>query len=337
MPGSLRLLLAGALALALPASAQEIYELKVSSFLPPVHQHQSVIFADWTKELAERSGGRLQLKHFPAQQMGPMQRQYDLARQGVADIAFVLHGGTPGRFPLTEIAHLPFLMPSGEVAAQVLMDLLPTHLAKEHEGTKVLYLFSHAPGSIHTRAKPVERLADLAGLRIRHPSTVVADMLTAFGATPVGVPPNDIAEAMSKGTIDGLVMPYDGVFGFRLGNEVAYTTELLGYVATFAVVMNPRSYEKLPPDLQKLIDETTGKETARRVGRAWDAIEGPGKKYMVESGDKIIPLSPERRAEFERAAAPATEKRIGELEQRGLPAREVYERMKALVAQYRKS
>lgn len=319
---------------AAPAGAQQSFELKVSSFLPPVHQHQTVIFAEWTKELAEKSGGRLQLKHFPAQQMGPMQRQYDLARQGVADISFVLHGGTPGRFPLTELAHSPFLMPSGEVAAQVLMDLLPTELAKEHEGVKVLYLFGHAPGSIHTRAKPVQALADLKGMRIRHPSTVVAEMLTAFGATPVGVPPNEIAEAMNKGTVDGLVMPYDGVFGFRLGNEVKHTTELLGYIATFAVVMNPQSYAKLPPDLQKLIDDTTGKEAARKVGRAWDEIEGPGRKYMQDSGVQIIALSPEKRAEFATAAEPVTEKRIAELQGKGLPARETYDRMKALAAKY---
>jgi TRAP-type C4-dicarboxylate transport system substrate-binding protein len=335
MPGSLRpLLAAAAMFVALPDMAQQTYELKVSSFLPPVHQHQTVIFANWTKELAEKSGGRLQLKHFPAQQMGPMQRQYDLARQGVADIAFVLHGGTPGRFPLTELAQLPFLMPSGEVTAQVLMDLLPDYLAKEHEGVKVLYLFSHAPGSIHTRTKPVQTIADLKGMRIRHPSTVVADMLTAFGATPVGVPPNDIAEAMNKGTIDGLVMPYDGVFGFRLGNEVKYTTELLGYVATFAVVMNPQSYQRLPADLQKLIDETTGKDAARAVGRAWDEIEGPGKKYMVESGDKVVSPTPEQRADFVKASAPVIDKRIAELQQRGLPAKDVYEKMKALAAKY---
>ena len=263
-----------------------------------------------------------------------MQRQYDLARQGVADISFVLHGGTPGRFPLTELSHSPFLMPSGEVTAQVLMDLLPEHLAKEHEGVKVLYLFGHAPGSIHTRTKPVQQLADLKGMRIRHPSTVVAEMLSAFGATPVGVPPNEIAEAMNKGTIDGLVMPYDGVMGFRLGNEVKYTTELLGYIASFAVVMNPQSFAKLPPDLQKLIDETTGKEAARKIGRIWDAIEGPGKKYMQDSGGQIISLSPERRAEFVKAAEPVTEKRIGELQGKGLPAREVYDKMKALVAKY---
>jgi TRAP-type C4-dicarboxylate transport system substrate-binding protein len=316
------------------AAAQETWEFKVSSFLPPVHHHQAVIFAEWTKELAERSGGRLQLKHFPAQQMGPMPRQFDLARQGVADTALVLHGGTPGRFPLTELAHLPFLMPSGEIAAQVLMDLLPDYLGKEHEGVRVLYIWSHAPGSIHTRTKPVQAPADLKGMRIRHPSTTVADMLTAFGATPVGVPPNEIADALSKGTIDGLVMPYDGAFGFRLGNEVRYTTELKGYVATFAVVMNPRSYERLPPDLRQLIDETTGRDAARRVGRAWDEIEEPGKKYMVGSGDTVIPLTPEQRAEFEKASTLVAEKRIAELEGKGLPARAVYEKMKALVAQY---
>lgn len=71
----------------------------------------------WGEELSKRSNGRLKLAIFPAAQMGPMPRQYDLARTGVADIAFFLHGALPGRFPLTEISHLPYAFNRGEGAA----------------------------------------------------------------------------------------------------------------------------------------------------------------------------------------------------------------------------
>jgi TRAP-type C4-dicarboxylate transport system substrate-binding protein len=50
--------------------------------------------------LRERSDGRLDITTFPGAQMGPTPRYYDMARTGVVDLAWVLHGATPGRFPL---------------------------------------------------------------------------------------------------------------------------------------------------------------------------------------------------------------------------------------------
>lgn len=317
------------------ASADDkIYTLKLSHFIPPVHQQHAVTFVEWAEELDEKSNGRLKLEIFPAQQMGTVAEQYNLARRGDADIAFVLHGIPAGRFPLTELTHLPFLFHSAEQASQVLMDLVPDYLAAEHKGVRILYLLAHAPGLIHTREKAVRAPQDLAGLRIRHPSSVVGELLAAWGAAPQGLPPGQIAENLDKGVIDGLVMPYDGVLGFRLGPHVKYSTELFGYINTFAVVMNPDSYENLPADLQQLIDATTGKAAAKLAGQRWDEVEGPGKQYMQESGVEIVELSDEQRAAFAQAAAAVIEKRLADTEAQGLPAREFYARLQELAAKY---
>jgi TRAP-type C4-dicarboxylate transport system substrate-binding protein len=328
------ILLLAAVGLAGAAGAAESYRLKLSHFLPPVHQYHSDTLVSWAKELEEKSAGRLKLEIFPAQQMGSVAEQYNLARRGDADIAFVLHGIPGGRFPLVELSHLPYLFDSADMATSALMDLLPDYLAKEHKGVKVLYLFAHAPGSIHTRARPVRRLADVAGLRLRHPSGVIGETLAAWGAAPAGMPPSQIAENLDKGVIDGLVMPYDGVFGFRLGKHLKYTTETFSYVTTFALVMNPKSYRRLPADLRKLIDDTTGKAAALRVAAAWTAVERPGKQYLVDNGVEIIALGDGERAAFAKAAAAAAEQRLAETEAKGQPARAFYDRMRALAAKF---
>jgi TRAP-type C4-dicarboxylate transport system substrate-binding protein len=95
-----------------------------------------------------RSGGRLVVKRFPSAQMGPTPGHYDFARTGQADVSWFLHGGTPGRFPLTEIINLPFMAGSAEIGTKVVNDsaLRAKYLDAEHKGIKVLMLFTHQPG-----------------------------------------------------------------------------------------------------------------------------------------------------------------------------------------------
>lgn len=315
------------------AAADRIYTLKLSHHAPPVH-HQHATFVAWGKELEALSGGRLKLDIYPAEQLGKLSQQYNLVRRGDVDIAMFLHGIPAGRFPLMELTHLPLLFESGEQASRVLMELVPEYLEAEHRGVKILYLFGHAPGVIHTRSRPVRTPDDLRGMRIRHPSAVIGEALRAWGASPAGMPPGEMAENLDKGVIDGLVIPYDGVFGFRLAPYVRYSTEVFSYVTSFAVAMNPASYAALPPELQRLIDATTGPAKAREVGARWDAMEVTGKRYMQEGGVEVIELDAVERARFTDAAAAMVERRLAAGEAQGLPAREFFARVRALAARH---
>ncbi|HLF10415.1 MAG TPA: TRAP transporter substrate-binding protein [Gammaproteobacteria bacterium] len=319
---------------AYPAEAPQVFTLKLSHYAPSVHHQHAVTFVNWAKELEERSGGRLKLDIYPAEQLGKLSQQYNLVRRGDVDIAFFMHGTPAGRFPLMELTHLPLLFKSGEQQSQVLMSLVPEYLAAEHRGVKILYLFGHSPGVILTRSRPVHRPEDLQGLRIRHPSAVIGETLRAWGASPAGMPPGEIAENLDKGVIDGLVLPYDGALGFRLAPYLRYSTEVFSYVNSFGVIMNPQSYEQLPPDLQQLIDDTTGMRAAREVGARWDSMEVPGKKYMVDNGIEIIELSDEQRALFATAGQSVIEQRLASTEAKGLPAREFLTRVRDLAAQF---
>lgn len=332
MRGACALLLA---MLSLGAEAEDdVIRLKLSHYAPSVHHQHSVTFVQWAEELSRRSGGRLELDIYPAEQLGKLSQQYNLVRRGDVDIAFMMHGIPAGRFPLVELTHLPLLFESGEQASQVLMDLVPEYLAAEHEGVKILYLFGHSPGVVHTSTRAVRVPEDLRGLRIRHPSAVVGETLRAWGASPAGMPVSELAGNLEKGVIDGLVIPYDGVLAFRLAPYIRYSTELLSYVNSFGVVMNQHSYDRLPPDLRRLIDDTTGKKAAREVGARWDSMEAPGREYMRSNGVEIIELTDEERAVFARAAEHLVEERLAATEAKGLPAREFLARVRELAARY---
>lgn len=326
-------LMAAGIAAAGTAQAQT-YDMKVASFLPPPH-FMSKWLVEWGEELTEKSGGRIQVEHFPSAQMGPPPRYYDMARQGVAEVTFFLHGATPGRFPLTEIINLPYMVGSAEIGTKVLNDPdMRALLDPEHRGVKVLTLLTHQPGNVHTREKPVRVAADLEGLRIRFASATIKDWVEALGGTPVGLPPTEIAEGLQKGAIDGVFIDYGGAgIAFKLGPHLRYTTEMYSYVASFGVGMNPDFYDGLPADLKAIVDESV-QGVAGEIGQGWDALDAIGKKLLMEAGVEPIELTEAELEAWRGLGAQLASEHIANLENDGKPAAQVFQLMKALSAKY---
>ena len=150
-----------ALAFSAGAQAQQKHEMKLAYFVGD-HHVMSQWLIKWSDTLEKRSGGRITVKRFPNAQMGPTPGHYDFARTGQADASWFLHGGTPGRFPLTEIISLAFMAGSSEIGTKVLNDaeLRSKYLDAEHKGVKMLMMFTNQPGGPHTTKKAIRNLDD---------------------------------------------------------------------------------------------------------------------------------------------------------------------------------
>lgn len=338
---SMKYLIAAAAAFGLCASgaqAQQKHEMKLAYFVGDQHA-MSQWLIKWSEGLEKSSGGRIAVKRFPSAQMGPTPAHYDFARTGQADVSWFLHGGTPGRFPLTEIINLPFMVGSSEIGTKVLNDseLRSKYLDAEHKGIKVLMLFTHQPGGPHTTKKAIRNLDDFKGLRLRFASPTVRDLVAALGATPVGVPPTEIAEQLSKGTIDGAFMDYGGVgIAFKLGGTIKYSTELYAYVTSFGLGMNEDFWNRLPADLKKIVTASvTGKE--KEVGEGWDALDVPGKKAVIDGGAEAIRFPPAEMQKVRKIGADVSEAKLKEYESKGMPARQVHNMMRSLSEKHSKT
>lgn len=333
-------LLCGAAAVALFANtaAAAKFEFKLAHFVTPKHSYSQWL-ERWTKEVEKKSNGQIKFTIFPNNQMGPPPVYYDLARKGRADVTWFNHGFTPGRFPLTELSHLPFLIGSAEIGAKVLNDpaIKGKYLDAEHKGVKLLQLMTHQPGNIHTAKKPVRTVEDMKGLRIRAASRTIVEFIRVLGGTPRGLPPTQIVEQMEKGTLDGAFIDYGGAgIAFRMGPVTKYTTEMYSYVSSFGVAMNMKSFSSLPPNLQKLVVDTM-KGREKEVGHEWDKLDAIGKKIMVKAGDTPIILPKKEMDRFRAAGAKVTEAHLAKKEKAGLPARKVYAKMKELAEKYAKT
>jgi TRAP-type C4-dicarboxylate transport system substrate-binding protein len=329
-----------ALATLLPANLASAgaIELKLAYFVGDQHA-MSQWLVKWANNLERDSGGRITVKRFPGSQMGPVQQHYDFVRTGQADVAWFLHGATPGRFPLTEIVQVPYLVGSAEIGTKVLNDpeLRSKYIDAEHRGVKVLLLLTHQPGNVHTTKKPIRTIEDMKGLRLRFASPTIRNFIAALGGTPVGVVPTEQVEQLQKGTIDGVFIDYGGAgIAFKMSGILKYSTEMYSYVSSFGVAMNPDFWNTLPPDLQALVTKSmTGVE--KEVGEAWDALDVPGKKALVDGGAEAIRLSAEENAKFRKIGAEVAEAKVNELESKGMPARAIYTMMKSLAEKHAKT
>jgi TRAP-type transport system periplasmic protein len=335
-----RKLLAAVIAAAFAAAvqAQEKHEVKVATFVGPQHFSNQWLVR-WGEKLEKASNGRLAFKHFPSSQMGPTPQMYDLARTGQAEISFFLHGATPGRFLLTELVQLPYVVGSAEIGTKVLNDreLRSKYLDAEHKGVKVLMLLTHQPGNVHTTKKPIRSADDMRGMRIRFSGPVIRDFIAKLGGTPVGVQPTEQLEQLQKGGLDGVFIDYGGAgVAFKMGGTIKYSTEMYSYVSSFGIGMNPDFYGRLPADLRKLIDESVvGVE--KEMGEGWDALDDIGKKLLVDAGAQPIKLSPQENTRFRKVGAEVTEAKLKELEGKGLPARAVFKTMQSLSEKHSKT
>ena len=327
-----------AVAFSLDAAAQEKFEIKVAEFVGAQH-FMTKWLVGWSEKLEKASNGRLAFKHFPGAQMAPPPAHYDLARTGQAEVSWFLHGGTPGRFPLTELISLPYMAGSAEIGTKVLNDqqLRSRYLDAEHRGVKVLLLLTHQPGNVHTTKKPIRTADDMKGLRIRFAAPTIRDFVAALGGTAVGVQPGEQLEMLQKGTLDGTFIDYGGAgIAFKMGGTIKYSTEMYSYVSSFGVAMNPDFYKKLPADLRKLVDQSMN-GVEKEVGEGWDALDAIGKKLLVEGGAEPIKLSKAEDARFRKVGEQVTAARIKELDGKNLPASPVYKQMKTLAERHAKS
>jgi TRAP-type C4-dicarboxylate transport system substrate-binding protein len=321
------------------AQAQQI-TLKFSHYVPPNHGIQKDLIEPFAKALSEKTHGKVKVEIYAVNsQFGNAARQADQVRAGVTDIAFGLRGIPRGRFEKSSIIELPFMVKDAGVGSRVLWELYKDGTLKsDYKGFKVLALMTHHGGLVHTTEKPVRTLEDFKGLRLRTPSDAVSAMLQYLGASPVGLPPAQIYENLQKNVIDGVVTTWDLVAAIKLNELIKYHTDAKLYVAAFYIVMDQKRFDALPKDVQQAIDELTGDTWVNQFGKLWDKWDAVGLADSKKRGHEIIEINDATRAKWKAQLKPMIDKYLDGLKSKGVPnARQIYDKMQAMVAKYEKT
>ena len=301
------------------------YELKIASPFPPMQVITKMVLIPWTKEIEKKSQGKIKTKLFLGGSLGKAPAHYDLAAKGIVDISYHLHDYTPGRFPMTSVFSLPFMTPTAKITSEAMWKTLQEEpdFQKEYSDVKVLALFCHPGGDFHIVSRPVRNVNDFAGLKIRSSNSFVNEALKLWKATPVSMPITETYQAMEKGVVDGTVLPWEGIATFKLDEVTKYTTIADMYTMTMIFVMNKQSWNSLPKDLQKIIDDTTGLGLSIHAGEEFDATDVPFRQRALDKGIEEIILPASEIQKLKDLTMPMREEWVKTMEARGLNAKSV--------------
>ncbi len=319
------------------AAAQEV-TLRLHQFLPAQANVPTHILDVWADKVEADSEGRIKIDRFPSMQLGGTPPQLiDQAIDGVADIVWTVAGYTPGRFPQLEVFELPFISTSAEATSRAYWELAEERMMDtDFAAFKPLGLWVHGPGLIHS-SRPITDVADLNGLKLRAPTRTTTTMFTGLGATSVGMPVPAVPEALSKGVIDGAVIPWEVVPALKVHELVSNHTEFGNahlYTTAFIFAMNNAAYDNLPDDLKAVIDANSGIEFSAFAGRTMEEYDAPGRALALEAGNNIITLTPEQVDAWRAASQPTIDNWIAETDAAGNDGTGLYQAATALIAKH---
>lgn len=269
------------------AGAQTV--LTVSSWLPPSHA-LSATQKDWCDLLEKNTAGKMKCNILP-RGVSAAPGTFDAVKNGLADVSYTVHGYTPGRFVMSQMAEFPFLGNSAESISVAFSRIAAKHpeFAKEHQGVKVLALFTHGPGIVFNTKRPITNVADLDGLKFRVGGGMVNEISKKLGMNVTLKPAPDSYELLSGGVMDGTLFPAESTESFKIDKIVRYATTFPGglYNTSFVAIMNQARYDKLSADEKKAIDAISGETYARMFGRAWDKVDLRATALMQANGVQI--------------------------------------------------
>ncbi|MCP1363737.1 TRAP transporter substrate-binding protein, partial [Halomonas sp. BBD48] len=289
----------------------------------------------WADELHKRTDGQVSVNAFPGGALLTADNMFDGVRNGVADIGLSVTSYEPGRFPLLNLAGgLTGIDVNSAVASQVVYDLIQEYPAEQMglDGFKVITAFTSEPGYLHTKTH-VDSLEDLEGLEIRVPGDAT-EVIEALGGVPVGLSQGETGEALQSGVVDGYVSSREALKDLQYARDVKYVTEYPLTNTVFVALMNQQSWESLPEDVKKIINEL-GAEMAHFAGSYLDSHITKSLEWaQKEEGVEIVSLSDEEAKRWSERLKPINKKRLEGVEEMGLPAEELHKRMLELIEKH---
>ncbi len=340
MQGRTRLKLAlGASALAIaaaPASAQE-YEFTLHHMLSEQSAAHTEMLVPWAERVEELSDGQVSIEIYPSMTLGGSPPELvTQARDGVVDIVWTVNGYTSGLHPRSEVMELPNVYQGDARAANLaLHDMFDDYLAEDYRGLEVMWLHTHGGMAFQMADTEVRTPDDVEGLDLRTPNRVGAYTIEELGASPVSIPVPELPQALSRGTVDGALIPFEIIPPLQLQEQTQYQIE--GHdgfrfgTAMFNVSMNQDRWDSLPGDIQDAFREASDRDWWGEVGDIWMGTEAWGIGIATDAGNEHIQLTEDETAAFVAALEPVVERWIADMDSEGIDGAALVDRASELI------
>jgi TRAP-type C4-dicarboxylate transport system substrate-binding protein len=277
---------------------------------------------------------------YPSMQLGGAPGEiFNQARDGIVDIAYGNPGYSPGSYLTAEVFELPFMLKDVHSASRAMWDTLGDNPGPEFEGLRLIAIAPADFPIIQTTAKPVKTMDDMAGLKLRSAGRYGGKVLQAIGALPIQMPAGEIVDSLNRGVIDGAYLPWSAVSLLNLRGTIRYFTDFgegqrRMYTSVQIVAMGQQSYERLPDDLKKVIDDNRGAEASVQFGDAFESTAQAEKKMLADAGAAIHVLPDAEYERWKKAAERIADEWVADANRKGLDGAKLLEQARAAVAKY---
>lgn len=329
-------LAAVACGLAGPLSAQDKpVELRFGHWVPPAHpMHKSA--EQWAESINKASNGTITIKIYPAQQLGKAFDHYNMARDGIADIAHVNPGYEPGRFPIMGASELPFIFANSKEGSAALDEWYRKYADKEMKDVRYCLTFAHDPATVHTVNKRVVVPGDIKGMKIRPANATIARFIVLLGGTNVQASAPEARDVLEKGVAEGITFPWGSIVLFGIDKVTKYHIDSAFYVTEQTWVLNKAKYDSLSPAQKKVMDDHCSSAWALKIATPWADFESGGRdKIKAQAGHGVYPLTPEQLAEWRKAAEPLKAEWEEAVKKAGHDPKAIFDDLKATLAKYK--
>lgn len=311
-------------AVALPtASAQTT--LRYSNWFPVGQAIRVDVIEPWLAEIEKVTQGRVRIETLP-KVIGSLPAQFDVARDGQADLVVFVPGYTPNRFDIIEVAQLPFMSDNPEAYGPAVDRFYRKHVARfnEFKGVHPLSVFVVSPGQLFNSKRALNSMADFKGLKIRSPQASATQALSLLGGVPVAKPVSETYELLSSGVLDGTFMPPESIPVWKLTELIKYATIVPGAIYNTVLVMaiNEDKWKSLRPEDREAITRISGDAFARDVGRVYAKGDAAAFDLMRRTGKSVETLPDSMVSEMKRILQPVEKDWAAKVTKKGVQSPE---------------
>ena len=316
------------------AQAQTTTKIKIADSFPVGHYLPRYVTTPMIERLkASPAAKGIEFEYYPAEQMGKAKDFLSLVQSGVIDIAYVAPGFVSDKMPLSVVSELPLEFSGSCQGTMAYWNLAkPGGLLDKKEfapnGVRLLFTIVLPPYQIITR-KPFSNLKEIEGMKIRASGSAKELVLKKLKAIPVLMPTPDVYESLSRGTIDGVLFPFNSLAPYEI-HKLSKTGTIGENFGTFVAnwVISEKRFQSLPPAVQQDLS-AMGEQLTKSACAQVEKDEAGDIEKVKAAGVKLTPLSPADKATVATVMQDVAKDWADSLDKRGKSGTEVLNAFKA--------
>jgi len=247
----------------------------------------------WAAKVNEQAKGMIHLDVREGVTLANFENIYDRVLDDAIQVGWGMQNAVAGKFPLSEVPAVPFLVKSAQAGSVAFWRLYKTGLLdSEYDQIVPLATGMLGAGGLHVSA-PLKSFDDLGGLKLIVAGQMQSKTITALGGSPISIPLTDEYQAVQRKTVDGVIIGWGGVRAFKLEQVAPYHVDISVGTSISMVFMSKKKFQSLPAAAQKILLDTSGEALSRQYGIAVDGeAAGIRDAVMAEQGQQTVTVPP---------------------------------------------